>query len=122
MVCLGYIKNAYVVSQCLHRFCYECIEKVIRVGKKECPSCRINIPSRRSLRPDPNFDKLIKSIYGDAETLEKEEEDDTNKLNINSLNKAHAENRKRGMKFQAEQRVCIFVCMLMNRRYLLIKS
>ena len=117
MVCLGYIKNAYVVSQCLHRFCYECIEKVIRVGKKECPSCRINIPSRRSLRPDPNFDQLIKSIHGDVESLEKEEEEDSYKLNINNLNKA-AENRKRGMKFQAEQRVCVFVCMLMNRHAL----
>jgi len=35
---------------------------------------RVHIPSRRSLRPDPNFDKLIVKIYGDVKVLEKQEE------------------------------------------------
>ena len=49
-VCLGYIKNTRIVKECMHRFCDECIEKCLRIGKKECPQCRIHIPSRRSLR------------------------------------------------------------------------
>ena len=40
--------------QCLHRFCADCIQKCLRVGKKECPSCRIHVPSRRSLRSTPS--------------------------------------------------------------------
>ena len=49
-VCLGYFTKPVTVMECLHRFCSECIEKCLRIGKKECPSCRIHIPSRRSLR------------------------------------------------------------------------
>ena len=49
-VCLGYMKKTSIVMECLHRFCGECIQKCLRLGKKECPSCRIHIPSRRSLR------------------------------------------------------------------------
>lgn len=49
-ICLGYIKNCRTVMECLHRFCEDCIEKYIRLGKKECPQCRKPVPSRRSLR------------------------------------------------------------------------
>ena len=49
-VCLGFFNKPVTVMECLHRFCAECIEKCLRIGKKECPSCRIHIPSRRSLR------------------------------------------------------------------------
>lgn len=50
--------------ECLHRFCGECINKCIRFGMKECPSCRKSIPSRRSLRRDTNFDQLVNSMVG----------------------------------------------------------
>lgn len=103
-VCLGYVKNTRIVKECLHRFCNECIEKCLRVGKKECPQCRIHIPSRRSLRPDTNFDELIKSIYGDVEKLEKYEEEEITKSNKKNMNNAYAESRKRGILYQSEQR------------------
>ncbi|KAL7544251.1 hypothetical protein ACHAWF_007631 [Thalassiosira exigua] len=103
-VCLGYIKNTRIVKECLHRFCNECIEKCLRIGKKECPQCRIHIPSRRSLRPDSNFDSLINSIYGDVEKLEQYEEEEITKLNKKNINNAYAESRKRGILYQAEQR------------------
>ena len=38
------------IWQCLHRFCGDCIQKCLRYGKRECPSCRKKAPSRRSLR------------------------------------------------------------------------
>ena len=53
--------------QCLHRFCRECIHKCLRLGKKECPACRTHVPSRRSCRPDPAFDRLIRTVYCDPE-------------------------------------------------------
>ena len=62
-VCLGYMKKTYIVMECLHRFCGDCIQKCLRLGKKECPSCRVLIPSRRSLRPDLNYDELVSSRF-----------------------------------------------------------
>jgi hypothetical protein len=58
-ICLGVIRKAVTTIECLHRFCTECIEKSLRLGQKECPTCRERCPSRRFLRPDPNFDALI---------------------------------------------------------------
>lgn len=102
-VCLSYIKNTRIVKECLHRFCNDCIEKCLRIGKRECPQCRIHIPSRRSLRADTKFDNLIKSIYGDIEKLEKYEEEEVARLNTAMINR-DAESRKRGLQ-QAVQKV-----------------
>lgn len=62
VICLDYIANARLVRECLHRFCEGCIEKVLSQVRKECPICRTHIPSRRSLAPDPDFDKLIRYL------------------------------------------------------------
>jgi E3 ubiquitin-protein ligase RNF1/2 len=73
---------------------------------RECPQCRIHIPSRRCLRPDVNFDNLIKSIYGDIEQLEKYEEQEVAKVNKKrNMHNAYAESRKRGVLQQTMQKV-----------------
>ena len=55
-----------IVRECLHRFCEACIEKCLVQGRrKECPICRVHIPSRRSLAPDPDFDQLMQHIVRD---------------------------------------------------------
>jgi len=64
VICLGFIQNTKVVMECLHRFCADCIETSLRKGRHECPICRVFVPSRRSLAPDPTFDRLIRSILG----------------------------------------------------------
>ena len=105
-ICLGYIKRTSIIMECLHRFCADCIEKCLRLGKKECPSCRVHIPSRRNLCPDPNFDKLIVKIYGDVKALELQEEKDIESFNMaRNMNNAYAESRRRGILQQAVQRV-----------------
>ena len=71
---------------------------------RECPQCRIHIPSRRCLRPDVNFDNLIKSIYGDVEKLEKYEEAEVAKAN-SERNTQNVDSRKRGMMQQSAQKV-----------------
>eukprot|EP00577_Skeletonema_sp_RCC1716_P021108 CAMPEP_0113372710 /NCGR_PEP_ID=MMETSP0013_2-20120614/679_1 /TAXON_ID=2843 ORGANISM="Skeletonema costatum, Strain 1716" /NCGR_SAMPLE_ID=MMETSP0013_2 /ASSEMBLY_ACC=CAM_ASM_000158 /LENGTH=290 /DNA_ID=CAMNT_0000254619 /DNA_START=39 /DNA_END=911 /DNA_ORIENTATION=- /assembly_acc=CAM_ASM_000158 len=104
-VCLGYIKNARCVKECLHRFCDECIDRCIRIGKKECPTCRVHIPSKRSVRPDPAFDKLLQSIYGDVEKVEKYEEEETLRLNKEkNMNNFTDQSRKLGIRQQSKQR------------------
>lgn len=98
--------------QCLHRFCRECIQKYIRLGKRECPACRIHVPSRRSTRcahsgkpglhlkccshalycfcalrlvvprPDPTFDRLIAKVYPNLEAFEAQEEAEIQQSNL----------------------------------------
>ena len=43
-------------------------------GNKECPTCRKKLVSRRSLRPDPNFDALLAKIFPDREEYEEQQE------------------------------------------------
>jgi len=73
-VCLGLIRNAMTVMECVHRFCEACITKCLRLGKKECPSCRMKCVSRRSLRRDPNFDAVVRKIYPRLEEYEAEQD------------------------------------------------
>jgi len=97
-VCLGYFNKPVTVMECLHRFCSECIEKCLRIGKKECPSCRIHIPSRRSLRNDSNFEDLMRSIYGDIDRLESHEAREIATLNkAQNMNNAAQHSRKLGI-------------------------
>ena len=60
--------------ECLHRFCGECINKCIRLGMKECPSCRKSIPSRRSLRRDIKFDQFVNHMVGSPAQREIDED------------------------------------------------
>ena len=60
--------------ECLHRFCQGCIEKNLRLARqKECPECRVKVSSRRALRADPAFDKIIQTFYPDRHAYEKKE-------------------------------------------------
>ena len=70
-VCLGLLRQP-MATECLHRFCSDCIETSLRVGKKECPSCRFPISTRRALRRDENFEALMLTLF--PEGLPEEEE------------------------------------------------
>eukprot|EP00468_Gymnochlora_sp_CCMP2014_P012961 CAMPEP_0167750864 /NCGR_PEP_ID=MMETSP0110_2-20121227/6229_1 /TAXON_ID=629695 /ORGANISM="Gymnochlora sp., Strain CCMP2014" /LENGTH=152 /DNA_ID=CAMNT_0007636235 /DNA_START=99 /DNA_END=554 /DNA_ORIENTATION=+ len=59
------------VMTCLHRFCERCIQLALRMGKKECPSCRTSCPSKRNLRRDYYFDALIEQVYPSVDEAEK---------------------------------------------------
>ena len=68
-ICLSIVRSTHTFMECLHRFCQECIEKYLRLGQKECPKCRVKVSSRRALRPDPAFDKIIQKFYPDIVSL-----------------------------------------------------
>ncbi|XP_066162944.1 putative E3 ubiquitin-protein ligase RING1b isoform X2 [Oryza sativa Japonica Group] len=73
-ICLGIIRKTRTVMECLHRFCRDCIDKSMRLGRNnECPACRTHCASRRSLRDDPNYDALIAALYPDIDKYEEEE-------------------------------------------------
>jgi len=69
-ICFRVMRETVVVKQCLHRFCSQCIQKSLRVARKECPICRIPIASRRFLRSDNDFDKLITIFFPDLDAYE----------------------------------------------------
>ena len=97
-VCLKLMKKTTIVMECLHRFCAECIEKCLRIGMKECPSCRVHIPSRRSTRHDVSFDILIAAMFGDLEKFERREEEYLTQINKSKyMNNSSVINRKRGI-------------------------
>jgi len=69
-ICMGTYQRVMVVKDCLHRFCSECIEKWLRSGHQDCPQCRNRIPSRRSLRPDPIFERMIRRLFPNVKEFE----------------------------------------------------
>ncbi|KAM7276250.1 hypothetical protein ACFE04_018116 [Oxalis oulophora] len=58
-ICLGRIRKTRTGMECLHRFCGECIDKAIRLG-------------RRSLRDDPNYDAIILALSEGIDKYEAE--------------------------------------------------
>ena len=69
------------------RFCAECIITALRSGNKECPTCRKKLVSKRSLRPDPNFDQLVEKIFPNRDEYEAHQESI-----LESLSKSHSQN------------------------------
>ncbi|GFR31103.1 e3 ubiquitin-protein ligase RING2-A [Trichonephila clavata] len=102
-ICLDMLKNTMTTKECLHRFCQDCIITALRSGNKECPTCRKKLISKRSLRPDPNFDMLISKIYPSRDEYEALQE-----RVLASFNKKHnhalAHSIEEGMRIQALNR------------------
>eukprot|EP00962_Isochrysis_galbana_P026478 scaffold8224_cov118-Isochrysis_galbana.AAC.23 len=51
-VCLGYLDRT-LAAPCMHRFCQDCVEKWLRMGRPDCPECKAPIHTRRSFRRAP---------------------------------------------------------------------
>lgn len=92
------------MQECLHRFCSDCIITALRSGNKECPTCRKKLVSKRSLRPDPNFDLLISKIYPSRDEYEAIQEKVLAKLNKNHCASALINSITEGIKLQSQNR------------------
>jgi hypothetical protein len=85
-------------------FLIESLSLLIHLFVIDCS--RVHISSRRALRADPNFDRLIGKIYGDILTLEQKEEAEIKIYNKDrNINNAYSQSRRKGMLHQAIQRV-----------------
>ena len=62
-ICLGPLREP-MATECLHRFCFQCIQTALRLGgpEKRCPTCRLKIATRRALRRDDNFEQLVTTL------------------------------------------------------------
>ena len=103
-ICLDMLKNTMTTKECLHRFCQECIITALRSGNKECPTCRKKLVSKRSLRPDPNFDALISKIYPSRDEYEAHQEILMAKLNKHHNAAALTNSIEEGLRLQALNR------------------
>ncbi|EQC42852.1 hypothetical protein SDRG_00571 [Saprolegnia diclina VS20] len=75
-ICSGIIRDATVITACLHRFCSGCIQRHIHEKglSPACPVCNTVVSTRRALRRDETFDQLIHTIYGDVAAYEEAED------------------------------------------------
>ena len=103
-ICLDMLKTTMTTKECLHRFCQECIITALRSGNKECPTCRKKLVSKRSLRPDPNFDSLIAKIYPSRDEYDALQERVIAKLNKSSSQQALLNSIEEGLKIQSASR------------------
>lgn len=103
-ICLDMLKNTMTTKECLHRFCQDCIITALRSGNKECPTCRKKLVSKRSLRPDPNFDSLISKIYPSRDEYEAHQERVLAKLNKHTSPYALSSSIEEGLRIQAIHR------------------
>ena len=61
-ICSNFLSSNFLVPECLHRICGECVEDKgasLMQYKSECPSCRYHIPIKQFLRRDEAFDKMV---------------------------------------------------------------
>ena len=78
------------VKTCLHKFCSKCINDYIRIEKKECPTCRNTIGSRRILRKDDKLAEIISKLIPDLESYrEYEQEEIKRNIKVLSSSKDH---------------------------------
>ncbi|XP_018609881.1 E3 ubiquitin-protein ligase RING2-A-like [Scleropages formosus] len=103
-ICLDMLKNTMTTKECLHRFCSECIVTALRSGNKECPTCRKKLVSKRSLRPDPNFDALISKIYPSRDEYEAHQDRVLERLSRMHNKQALSSSIEEGLKMQALHR------------------
>lgn len=104
-ICLDMLKKTMTTKECLHRFCSECIITALRSGNKECPTCRKKLVSKRSLRPDPNFDLLISKIHPSRDEYEAHQTRVLEKLNKSQSQAALVQSIHEGMKIQSQTRL-----------------
>ena len=77
VICLSTLNKPKAVRECMHRFCEDCIEKSLRMGRNECPFCRVFVPSKRNLAVDSSVEHLIQNVLGpELRNLEHEELED----------------------------------------------
>lgn len=89
----------------LSRFCSDCIVTALRSGNKECPTCRKKLVSKRSLRPDPNFDLLISKIYPSRDEYEAHQTRVLEKLNKSHSQANLVQSINEGIKLQTQNRL-----------------
>ncbi len=90
--------TAPIVTECLHRFCRECISRHFRHYDEKksihrCPLCNVEIRSVRSVKSDTKMEGLLSVIesVNNNSVKEKKDDDITTKTIIEDAAKLHAQ-------------------------------
>lgn len=97
--------NLLPIIVLVFRFCSDCIITALRSGNKECPTCRKKLVSKRSLRPDPNFDLLISKIYPSRDEYEAHQTKVLEKFNKSHSQANLVQSINEGIKIQTQNRL-----------------
>lgn len=98
-ICFDLLRNTVTPTDCLHRFCEECITTALRKCNKECPICRTKVTSRRSLRRDHRIDNLIAMLAPNV--AQEEYERQSNNVLIDSVTSRPRHDFEHGAEKQA---------------------
>ncbi|KAH6922904.1 hypothetical protein HPB50_020102 [Hyalomma asiaticum] len=98
-ICFDLLRSAVTPTDCLHRFCEECITTALRKCNKECPICRTKVTSRRSLRRDHRIDNLIAMLAPNA--AQEEYERPSNNVLSDCVTSRPRQDFERGVEKQA---------------------
>lgn len=103
-ICLSLLDTTMTTMECMHRFCQECILKSLRYSKqKECPTCRHPLPaSKRSLRPDPEFDQIIAEVYPSRNVFDQQQSELLEKMRLYGNPQALAASVEEGIRRQVK--------------------
>lgn len=98
-ICLDRL-NVPIVTECLHRFCKECIGRHFRHYDEKrsthrCPLCNMEIRSIRSLKPDTKVAGLLGILFPDGDQIQGSEknEDSFCKHDMEEARKLHDKRR-----------------------------
>ena len=80
------------------------IWQALRSGNKECPNCRCHLSSLRSLRPDPLFDDIIKTVFPNRAELDRQQSKLLEHLAKTSNRKAMLSSIEEGKRHQAQSK------------------
>ena len=86
-VWLEVMQDPVNVKTCLHKFWNKCIEGYTRIEKKECPTCRTSIGSRRLLRKDNKLREIIERLLPSVEDYQIYEQEEVQR-NIKAISKS----------------------------------
>lgn len=67
-LCMGYFRNAYTITECLHTYCKECILKYFQESKKDCPTCGHDLSPYpiELIRHDRTLQSIVDKVISDG--------------------------------------------------------
>lgn len=73
VICMDIPINSHTSEKCIHRLCHECWLRNMKEERKECPLCRAVLPTKRHLRANDHFDKLMRVMFPNRATFDEED-------------------------------------------------
>lgn len=84
-ICGELFRRPKTIKPCLHKCCSDCISEYIRKYRKECPFCRDEVLSKRTLREDPRFVSVLEAFIKDEQEFTRAQDTEQQALVAQSI-------------------------------------